>query len=1189
MQTLNPNRSVKSAWLCIFLMLFLSFSHHSFAYHFPWDQGHDTTNPNDPNDPGTCEGPNCDPCSSTGSPVYLQTGHFIWTEVDVEIPGRPSLTLRRTYNSNDPRSGSFGNGWSTGCETGLYEVVDTIEQDDGTIVSETYYLLREANGKRYAYRAGADGQFISPPKLKNVLVENPDNTVSLVAEDGTSRTFNINGGLVAQTSPAGQLLSYEYDNVGRLTRMSDAANRFLEFTYNLAGRVSEVTDSEDRSWYYHYDSSGNLTEVVNPDGGSRLFEYEERNLTGDGQPYYLLTKITDEQGVTVTGVTYQGTGVKVTSYTVGQNRFSYTYHSPNSVSKSDSTGSTWTYQINDKGEITSERAPVVSGDQILNTFVYDDDGNITRYIDPYGRYWDSTYDTSGRRTSASNPAEESITWEYPANNSLFSPIKAISPSGRVTEAKYDSNGNITELKDPSGAKTKYTWDNNGNIQSVTDPLGNQRDFLVSSVGFPTQVTDPEGQITKFQYDGAGNLTSIFNNADERITVTYNHRRQPLTVTDPSGAVTIYERDLAGRLLSVTDPAGNKTQYTYDGFGRLITSVTAEGKTTSYVYRSDNLISSITKPDNTVINYGYDAAKRVTSVSSAGQTINYTYNARNDLVTASSSDSQISFEYDEVGRLIAETEQATGKRVEYAFNDEGERISTAAVGRTYSYEYNFKGQISKIVSADGEFEFVHDANGRRTALNGPSTNAAYTYNSANQLKSLTFNGIYDESLSYSYNDNGLINEVEDSAKTWSYVYNDDGFLESAATNNLALAYSYDAAGNLTGNGQVYDDDNKLLEDADHTYLYDERGNLTRKTAKDDGAKVEYAWNGWNKLISVTRFDSADAVSPVSQTTFTYDALGRRLTRNVNGTTEEFVYDGYDLIGILDGAGNTLKTITNGPRIDEPLALNDGTQTVYLHQDHIGSVISATNGVSVLAEYEYGPYGQTLNSPSDIGNPFRFAGREYEADDLYYNRARFYDPTQARFISPDPLGVAGDINLYRYAGNNPIHISDPHGEAIWFAVPIIWGAVEVGLALYDAYDTADTLLDDCKTAGEKWLAGGLFVAGALLPGGGYTAADDILTSKPIKEGIYEFVDTTGKKYVGQSNDVPRRLQQHVDSGKLDPNTNVDVNSMPGSTKTDREIAEHRRIQEITGGVPARQSDKVSNKVDPIGPKRQHLLDD
>jgi hypothetical protein len=93
--------------------------------------------------------------------------------------------------------------------------------------------------------------------------------------------------------------------------------------------------------------------------------------------------------------------------------------------------------------------------------------------------------------------------------------------------------------------------------------------------------------------------------------------------------------------------------------------------------------------------------------------------------------------------------------------------------------------------------------------------------------------------------------------------------------------------------------------------------------------------------------------------------------------------------------------------------------------------------------------------------------------------------------------------------------------------------------------------------------------------------------VKEGIYEFTDTVGKKYVGQSVNVPNRLKKHVKNGKLDPNQSVDATEVLGG-KTARELAEHNRIQDITGGVPARFSDKVSNKVDPIGPNRSYLLD-
>ena len=92
-----------------------------------------------------------------------------------------------------------------------------------------------------------------------------------------------------------------------------------------------------------------------------------------------------------------------------------------------------------------------------------------------------------------------------------------------------------------------------------------------------------------------------------------------------------------------------------------------------------------------------------------------------------------------------------------------------------------------------------------------------------------------------------------------------------------------------------------------------------------------------------------------------------------------------------------------------------------------------------------------------------------------------------------------------------------------------------------------------------------------------------------GIYEFPDqhAGGTTYVGQSGDLEARLRQHERNGRLVPGTETTI-ELPGDKKA-REIAEHNRIQNITGGIPASKSESVSNKLDPIGPNRQHLLEE
>ena len=82
--------------------------------------------------------------------------------------------------------------------------------------------------------------------------------------------------------------------------------------------------------------------------------------------------------------------------------------------------------------------------------------------------------------------------------------------------------------------------------------------------------------------------------------------------------------------------------------------------------------------------------------------------------------------------------------------------------------------------------------------------------------------------------------------------------------------------------------------------------------------------------------------------------------------------------------------------------------------------------VTQRYSYGPFGEPQGASGSTGNPLRFAARELDATTgLYYVRARWYDPAQGRFISEDPIGLAGGINNYAYALNDPVNLSDPTG--------------------------------------------------------------------------------------------------------------------------------------------------------------------
>ncbi|MEJ0049456.1 MAG: RHS repeat-associated core domain-containing protein [Rhodospirillales bacterium] len=253
-------------------------------------------------------------------------------------------------------------------------------------------------------------------------------------------------------------------------------------------------------------------------------------------------------------------------------------------------------------------------------------------------------------------------------------------------------------------------------------------------------------------------------------------------------------------------------------------------------------------------------------------------------------------------------------------------------------------------------------------------------------------------------------------------------------NGTLAYSYDADSHIVSKnggasglfqsiqptnvvGAVYDADNRLCawnttsgSCATPTITWDNNGNLV-----NDGANT-YSWDSRNRLTAISSGQS-----------YSYDALGRRLSQTSGSTTTSYIYDGYNLVQ-KQRAGADLEDDLTGFNIDQTFLRDPATagQQTFV-TDALGTVlqIMATGG-AVKSAYGYDPYGVTYPSTPTSTNTLQYAGRENDGTGLYYNRARYYNPAWGRFISQDPLRFTAGVNFYQYAMGNPVSFRDPYGE-------------------------------------------------------------------------------------------------------------------------------------------------------------------
>lgn len=620
-----------------------------------------------------------------------------------------------------------------------------------------------------------------------------------------------------------------------------------------------------------------------------------------------------------------------------------------------------------------------------------------------------TYDTRGRLLSVVDPRNHTTRFTY---DSVFGNRDSVqNPLGTGSKTLFDKYGRDSVLSVAGRGTTTTLYDQINRVRQQYDGLNANPTSIAYALDRPSRLVDSKGQIYKYSYNALGWPVTIYDPADTTrfVVLTYNADGLAASRTNREGKRLDLTYDMLHRLKTRTDPLFGSATFDYDAIGTRVVGQSRDSSGASIALDSAFLATSgWTDSVVTWLNgqrfrrqYRKDGHDRLDSLG---------------LQTSAAIDFYPRRWYYNPTTGILDSIGVGASRVKFTYDTDGMRTGTdwlAGVTRTESWtaEHNPAGATFSTVAINGAFRrsFGYDAQGRinlESRLSNDASilqiNRSYQFDALSELQRIQLDSVY-LGTTFTTRKDGL-------------YYDEVGNLRQQTDSLLGATVL-----------AVTDVGNRLRSWNGVNYVYDKDGNVTSRS--DAMGATNFKWDADGQLRWATRFGDT--------TYYDYDAAGQLVRRRKTGGVIDrwFLWDQGQILAELNNTAlGRIAEYVYDQGIDQPVALitgPTGASVVHWYQQsghgNVDGLIGATGALEQTLRYDEWGNLEAFSSSIADSTRLRWKGLYFDGGPaaLYYVRARWYDPQARRFVSEDPIGLAGGINAYTFGGDDAVDMSDPSG--------------------------------------------------------------------------------------------------------------------------------------------------------------------